>query len=235
MQAQRYSIPSWNDYFTPSHYEGCGRILLPRGFDAEKKKVNQPIIPWLDDWMRTWNTMYDAWTQTMNYGWSGFYPARPEKLRGYRHGLRCQECGGDDCGCSCCIGDADLLINSRVGERRVIPFVIENDSRRERQVELELGDWTTHDGKQEIKVAGQLSPPLAFMLAACSEQKLTMVVQTVAREDNADKLLDDVDGCQVYYADLRVKGCDVRPVRIALAILSRDCAPFNIECRCDCC
>jgi hypothetical protein len=154
---------------------------------------------------------------------------------------RCQDCERCDCECRCCVGDADLLIHARVGERRVVPLVIENDSHRERQVELELSDWTSHNGEKEIKVAGQLVSQKAFTLAACSEEKVILMVQVQGKEESANKeeaarvAIGDVNGCQVYYADLRIKGCDVRPVRIAVALLSRDCAPLTIDCRCDCC
>jgi hypothetical protein len=235
MQAQRYSIPSWNDYFTPQRCEGCGRMLLPKGFDLGKYRTDQPAMLWLEDWNRTWNNMYEAWVQTLNYDWAQFYPTQPRRMREYQDRQRCQDCERDDCDCRCCIGDSDFLINARVGERRVIPLVIENDSRRERQVELELSDWTTQNGGQELKVEGQLSSPVAFTLPACSEQKVTITVETIARGDSNDKVLEDVNGCQVYYADLRVRGCDIRPLRIALALLSRDCSPFTIECRCNCC
>jgi hypothetical protein len=45
----------------------------------------------------------------------------------------------------------------------------------------------------------------------------------------------DVDNCIVYYADLRVEGCEIRPVRIAVALLPRDCGDYRITCSCQCC
>jgi len=47
--------------------------------------------------------------------------------------------------------------------------------------------------------------------------------------------LRDIDDCRVFYADLRVEGCEMRPVRIALALLPRDCAGFRVNCGCNCC
>jgi hypothetical protein len=39
----------------------------------------------------------------------------------------------------------------------------------------------------------------------------------------------------VFSADLRVEGCDTRPIRIALALLPRDCNAYEIDCGCGCC
>jgi len=241
MQKQRYSTPSWSEYYNPERCEVCGRMMMPAGMDWGKIGADQPANPWLDNWNRTWGDMYDTWMQAVNTSWAPFYPPQQKPVGKHMH--RCQGCERDDCDCRCCVSDADLLVHARVGERRVVPLVLENDSHREKQVELELSDWTTHKGPEEIKVSGQLLAPLAFTLAACSEQKVTLVVQTTAgKEDTAAAAtaanrtsIGDVDGCQVYYADLRVKGCDIRPVRIALALLSRDCAPLTIDCRCECC
>ena len=234
MQKQRYSTPSWNDYFTPQRCEVCGRMMMPAGMDWGKIGADQPANPWLDSWNRAWGGMVDAWMQAVNTSWAPFSPPQQQMTWG-KPAHRCQDCQRNDCDCRCCVGDADLLVHARVGERRVVPLVIENDSHREKQVELELSDWTTHNGQQEIKVSGQLLSPLAFTINACSEQKVVLMVQIMGTEDTANKALLDVDSCQVYYADLRVKGCDIRPIRIALALLSRDCAPLTIECRCNCC
>jgi hypothetical protein len=48
-------------------------------------------------------------------------------------------------------------------------------------------------------------------------------------------VLPDVNDCLVAVGDLRVDGCDIRPVRIAVAILPRDCSAYQIECGCCCC
>jgi len=32
-----------------------------------------------------------------------------------------------------------------------------------------------------------------------------------------------------------VEGCEMRPVRIALALLPRDCADYKVDCGCSCC
>ncbi len=64
-----------------------------------------------------------------------------------RHEEPCPRCAPDPCQCECCIGDVDFAIYARVGERRVIPIVVENERRREKEIKLELSDWTTRGGK----------------------------------------------------------------------------------------
>ena len=236
MRAQRYATPSWSSYFTPQRCDDYGRTQMPAGLDWERLGADQPANAWLDSWNRSWGGLYDSWVQVVNSSWAPFYPPQSQTTR-RQSAERCQDCERDDCDCRCCVGDADLLVHARVGERRVVPLVIENDSRRERPVELDLSDWTSHNNQAAVKVGGQLLPPLAFTLAPCSEQSVTLVVEVQGSEDeNKDRAgMGDVQGCQVYYADLRVKGCDIRPVRIALALHSRDCGPLTINCRCDCC
>jgi hypothetical protein len=172
-------------------------------------------------------------------------------------------CAKDSCDCKCCISDADLVVYARVGERRVVPIVIENHRRREKQISLDLSEWTSRGGKK-TGVKAVLSEK-EFTLPACSEKEVILLIEALQVEPvppgttdpagtpvdkpTSDKpagveatavitnqrLLADVDECFVVYADLRVEGCDMRPLRLALAFLPRDCAPFEIHCRCGCC
>lgn len=152
-------------------------------------------------------------------------------------------CYHDSCHCTCCIADADLVVYARLGERRVVPITIENDRHREREITLSLSDWTTHGGKKTaVKAALSESQ---FTLEACAEKSVILMIEanqvdldqagktTAAKEERARQI--DVDDCLVLYADLRVEGCGIRPLRLALAFLPRDCSPFEIHCRCSCC
>jgi hypothetical protein len=150
----------------------------------------------------------------------------------------CEPCGPceDPCHCRCCIVDADLVIYARLGERRVVPLTIENRWRRERNIKLDLSGWSTRGGSTAAVKATLLPPAPAFTLAPCSTQAIIMVVESDINANRQESgRLVDVDDCTVYYADLRVEGCEIRPVRIALALLPRDCGAYEIECRCGCC
>jgi hypothetical protein len=159
------------------------------------------------------------------------------------HGCGCRRCGEDPCQCACCIGDVDFAVYSRVGEQRVIPIVLENDRRREKQVTLDLSPWTTRGGKTAPVTTISLTPP-SFTLAACGEQKITLVVGTTGdpagqgdnpNDPNRGNSSPDVDDCLVATADLRLTGCDNRSIRIAVALLPRDCDSYTVTCGCTCC
>jgi hypothetical protein len=175
-----------------------------------------------------------------------------EHRRGRPHRHSCRRCGRDDCECYCCIGDVDLAVYSRVGEQRVIQIVIENERQRDKEVALELSEWTTRGGKA-APVQTVLLEPKKFTIPACGEQKVTLVIKVGVEGTDADKKnkeesqagtsdkarnqipLPDVDDCLTATADLRLVGCDNRPLRIAVAILPRDCDPYRVSCGCTCC
>jgi hypothetical protein len=162
-----------------------------------------------------------------------------------RRRAKCGEpCGHDDCNChcTCCIGDVDLAVYTRAGERRVVPVRIENTRRREREVKLTVSDFTTRGGRA-VPVNVSIAGAADFTLAPCAEQEATLLVDVSRAGDGDDKSeeekargkLRDVDECLVALGDLRLEGCDVRPVRIAVAVVPRDCSPYEIDCGCACC
>ncbi len=167
------------------------------------------------------------------------------------HGCDCQECRGQHhphgCGChdrhcECRVCDADLVVNARLGERRVVPITIENNRRREREITLELSDFRSRGGADSA-VTGSIVPPTQFTLDACREHQAVVVIQVGAMSDNGDDKKTegedhshpDVDDCEVAYADLRIVGCDHRALRIAVTTLPRDCHTYPVDCSCGCC
>ena len=158
----------------------------------------------------------------------------------------CCDIPTDPCHCRCCIVDADLVVYGRLGERRVVPLTVENRWRRERKIKMELSTFSSRGGSAS-PVTGELLPPAPeFTLPACGQQAVVLLIQSTAassptpnpdrpNEPNQTRTLPDVDDCVVSYADLRVEGCEIRPLRIAVALLPRDCADYRIICRCECC
>jgi hypothetical protein len=171
---------------------------------------------------------------------------RHERHEGHRHHHRgCSHCGPEPCECLCCLGDVDLAVYTRVGEQRVVPILVENERRREKEIKLELSGWTTRGGN-EAPVQTVFLEPNELTLAPCSEQEVTLVVRVRPKQQQGDETtsdavvterahLTDVDSCEVATADLRLVGCDHRAIRIAVAILPRDCDPFRVGCGCTCC
>lgn len=185
------------------------------------------------DMIRPWSQAYDSWRSGV-----ASLLERPAK-----EGDCCSRCAPDDCRCACCVADSDLLVETRVGERRVVPITIENHWRRERDIELELSSWTATDG---VQIAGRIVTPTTFKLEPCGEARVTLVIEIdgatgtgsdaqkrAAAGDNPQPA--DVKDWTVGYADLRVKGCDIRPIRIAVAVLPHHCDDYVVDCRCGCC
>ena len=151
------------------------------------------------------------------------------------------QCRADDCHCQCCIGDdLDLVVYSRLGERRVIPITLTNERRREREVTLELSAFTTKGGRAlPFPVTGTIAGESTFTLAPCEERAVVIEVaseaDTPVTNDQPGKAVD-VDDCLVAVADLRVTGCDIRcPIGIGVVLLPRDCDTFDLSCGCGCC
>ncbi|MGH8315274.1 MAG: hypothetical protein ACRETU_09015 [Steroidobacterales bacterium] len=183
---------------------------------------------------------FSGWWER-NYG----YWMRPTKPSDWSRPQRdescCRRCAPDSCDCFCCIGDVDFAVYARVGEQRVIPIIVENERRREKQITVEFSGWTTRGGKV-APVDTVLLEPKTFTLVPCGEQKVALVVKIhddgqggEQPDEGGRRILPDVDECVVATADLRLVGCDHRPIRIAVAILPRYCDPYRVTCGCTCC
>ena len=182
---------------------------------------------------------------------------RPHRGRGRRPKSECGQCRSTPCHCDCCIYDADLVVYARYGERRVVPIRISNERTRIRHITLELSGFATSGGSPS-PVTGAIVTPTEFDLDAYEREEVVVLVgvagttgtgivkdvteirdslveaeATESREYDVE--LPDVDDCHVAYADLRVQGCDVRPIRLAVAVLPRDCDAHEVHCACGCC
>jgi hypothetical protein len=289
MQQQTYEIPKWNQMMAgwnalinPTRCPVCGaprpqaQSSAATGTDWLSQWNEMPVVK---DWNRVWGGMFDSWMQSMKpvEGQPQQHQQHTQQHHHEHHhehhqakhkhgGCGCSCCQPDDCHCRCCVVNADLLVYARLGESRVVPVTIENNIRREREVEVELSDWTTNS-KQAVKVEGKVEPETKFTLKPCEERTLLILARvspdtkspdtnsadksegskanaaqskesSVGNDVNVDLRqgqLPDVDECTVFYADLRVKGCDIRPIRIALVVMPRDCDTYKIDCQCGCC
>ncbi|TDV39493.1 hypothetical protein C7405_101612 [Paraburkholderia caballeronis] len=168
-------------------------------------------------------------------GWRQGDPATRRYASYQDCGCDCDcDCGRDTCHCQCCIVDADLIVYARVGERRIVPLSIDNPRRRERKVELKLGEWSSRGGSPAPTVQAELLPKEgAIELPPCGSKQALLIVSSSLAANQREPV--DVDDCRVFYADLTVLGCEIRPIRIALALLPLDCGPFQIHCGCCCC
>lgn len=104
---------------------------------------------------------------------------------GHHHGRGHESCCHEehDCHCSCCIRCADAVEYARCDEVRAIPVTFENDSRRERDVKLELGPFVTESGQQMWR--GVLSEE-EFKLPPCGEKTIIIKVRVTCGNNKLD-------------------------------------------------
>ncbi|MDT5066637.1 MAG: hypothetical protein QOK02_2792 [Mycobacterium sp.] len=166
------------------------------------------------------------------------------------------ECGGGckdehDCGCDCCINDADVIVYAHCGEIRVVPIEVTNDTRRDREnVTVEISDVRTAGGTV-LPWQALINPSGPVTLPACSTTKLELLVHLVCGKTEQPKgkaegdvlraavaqrtETGDVDGCEVGYVTIRLGGCVVRPIVVAIAVLPDRCDAYRVGCACSCC
>jgi hypothetical protein len=143
-----------------------------------------------------------AWTRPDYYSRCGHHGHRRHKHHKHHdHGhdhdgcgcgsydrCECKSCRYDDCHCQCCIVDADLVVHTRLGERRVVPILVENDRRREKEVELDLSDFRTKGGSRTAISA--FVTPTTFTLGPCEEREVIIGID-VKPEEGDDGSVDD--------------------------------------------
>ena len=165
----------------------------------------------------------------------------------YRHGSGCGCHEEEDCSCNCCIQCADIVQYAYCGETRKIPVTFDNDSRRERQINVQIGEFAT-DGGQPLAWKASLSES-QFTLNPCSRKTIFIAVNIDCGQGNPNARKDaaradaaagragvaTVDSCRVGYARVSADGCLIRPVIVAVAVLPDHCGARKIGCLCGCC
>ncbi|MGO4600842.1 hypothetical protein [Terrabacter sp. 2YAF2] len=172
----------------------------------------------------------------------------------HRHDHGCG-CGESSCGChgacDCCEPDADVVVHTRVGERRILPLNLHNPWRRERDVNLEVGPWHVCCGDGVTVVAVLEEEQLT--LQPCEDRVVRLVVGVTPTADNGTgdtggtgdvpgtqegpgrvQLPHDVAACSSAYADVRFEGA-ARPLRVAVVVSPAGCDPVEVGSDCGCC
>lgn len=263
MKTATRSPADWMDMTLSDWLDVTPSELMERTMPGWREGYDDVLRTTPRDWLMSMYTPFA--TQTP---WPMMQPLRRRRRHDWRcgcdddreHGERrrhkrgCRHCGRDACECYCCIGDVDVVVYARVGERRVVPITVENERRREREIKLELSSWTTRGGRTGL-VETVAVHPKEFTVAPCGEQDVVLVIEVRGQpkpDDGGDDggnegddlesravvvrgRVPDVDTCEVVTADLRLVGCDHRSLRLATAVLPRDCDPFVVSCGCTCC
>ena len=209
------------------------------GYCSETGRMRMMDLPdYAENIRKTYSDMYQNVAKTTQSWFETAQPWTPSGRR-YPHDPCCEP--QKDCHCTCCIRDADAVEYTRCGEVRIIPLTFENNTRRERNVTLQLNPFATSSGR-ELNWETSLSPT-EFQLLPCGEKTVLLTVTVDCRmlaenQDTKRKATDrsvSVDECKVAYATIRAEGCLIRPLVVAVAVLPNDCGAHRAKCQCECC
>jgi len=211
------------------------------GYSSDSGGMRMMDYPdYLESIRKSYSDMYQNALKTMQPVMETVQRWMPSGKRD-EHGRCCDP--KPDCHCTCCIRDADVIEYTRCGETRIIPLIFDNDTRRERDVKLQLGAFATASGR-ELGWEAVLSTN-EFRLLPCGEQTVLLRVNVDCAKltgdvgqnphDRAAKRFPSVDECKVAYATIRAEGCFIRPLVVAIAVLPNDCGAHRSTCQCECC
>ena len=175
------------------------------------------------------------------------------------HGRGCGRCEERDCRCDCCIVDADIVVYGHCGEVRVVPIEVINDSRKVREnVDVQVSDIRSAGGRV-LNRPTLIQPKGPVNLEPCRATRLELLVHLACGTESDASAADDapgqtdappdafaalaaqrdrcpdVDRCEVGYTSIRLDGCLIRPIVVAIAVLPAGCDTYRIGCSCGCC
>jgi hypothetical protein len=211
----------------------------------------------LDPWKQAWDTMAPGVSeQTLGMPRRHHHEHEHEHGRGHGHAddhahghahTRC-DCESH-CGCS--IPEADIVLHARAGEERVIPFLLRNPWRREREVAVAVGAWHVCEGGR-LEVRSEVDAGESLTLQPCENRVVRLGVRVRGICDDTKNTKDDtkgdpksgptderrfgcdVESCASAYADVRFEGC-ARPQRVAVVVHPASCNAVELPCDCGCC
>ena len=138
--------------------------------------------------------------------------------------------------------EADVIVRSRAGETRVVPFQLCNPWRRERTVTLAVGNWQCSGGRK-VEVNGQFEGDAVLVLGPCERRVVRLIVTVQDPTGGGDEDAcprqgqrsdDDCAHCASAYSDVRFEGC-TRPQRVGVLVRSPTCDAVPLGCGCGCC
>lgn len=204
-------------------------------FDALRTGLTDAADAW-EEAARFWEESARQWAEPPSTGTG----RRWQRDRCHEHSARGQaDCGCCGDACRCCVPEADVVLHTRVGETRVIPFRVANTWRRPREVTLAVGQWQLCEG-EPVTVRAVFDVDERLTLEPCSERVVRLVVRAGGdreldpQEAGRQEAFPDVGSCTSLYADLRFEGCS-RPQRVAVVLHPASCVAIDLDCSCGCC
>ena len=87
------------------------------------------------------------------------------------------------------------MLYARVGEQRVIPIVVENERRREKDITVELGPWRTRGGgAAPVDTVSRVAEDLQAAAVRRKEVVVVVRVREPATTDTPSPAGQDTDG-----------------------------------------
>jgi hypothetical protein len=142
---------------------------------------------------------------------------------------------------------------------RVVPVEVVNDTRKIREnVDVQVSEVRSAGGTV-LPWQTAIRPEGPLTLEPCSKTRLELMVhvacgaeegkaspgqRATAKDAPSDVLAalaaqrgpgSDVDRCEVGYITIRLGGCLVRPIVVAIAALPLACDSYRTGCSCSCC
>jgi len=218
---------------------------------------NDAVQQWWDQsqtafepWKQAWETALPG-VRGRTSGMPSHHHTHDSRSHRGHESCGCQscECESKECGNRrhCCVPDADVLLHARAGERRVVPFLLRNPWRREREVSLAIGPWQVCDGGR-LEVQSSFNEGESLMLQPCEKRVVRLMVGLRAICDDGKELKKtpdtkndprggqsscDVESCVSTYADVRFEGC-ARPQRVGIVVHPAICDAVELPCGCGC-
>lgn len=210
--------------------------------------VTESVRSLVDETLSAWEPMFsaldDTW-QAWSRGWGdpGSSSGKPHHHRKHDHGHErgCRDCGGgcsgcrDRCTCCGCGTDADVLVTTRPGERRVIPIEIRNPRHRDVTVTVDPGPWTSCDGS-DVALQSVVRPAGELTIPGCTTREVLLVLEVGGKLDDPAGDYRQATGlrcCTTLTSDVRINGCGTI-LRVAVNVLPLDCDAVEVTC-CGCC
>lgn len=127
-------------------------------------------------------------------GCGGRYRHDREHEHEHAHEHADASCGCEEL-CRCCIPEADVVLHARAGEQRVIPFMLRNPWRREREVTIAVGPWQVCNGGR-LEVGSVVDAGESLTLQPCERRvvRLLVLVRGICKDGQDPK--DDTSDVQ---------------------------------------
>jgi len=214
-----------------------------------------------EPWKQAWETGIPGvpgWTTGMRSGHHHPHDSRShpghvscECQSCRRESGRCESgrCESHKCGNQChwCVPDADVLLHARAGEKRIVPFLLRNPWRCEREVSLAVGPWQVCNGGR-LEVQSGFDAGESLKLQPCEKRVVRLMVGLRGICDDGKELKEtpdtkndqkggqftcEVESCVSAYADVRFEGC-ARPQRVGIVVHPAICDAVELPCECGC-